>query len=165
MHMSGRILDHSDIAVTSIAKQGIEMLLNSPNPTDVHAGSRLRFQRQVRQLSQTDVANALGITFQQVQKYEKGTNRISASRLQALTNILGVSISFFFENGPNDTSSTKNGDERGSQEDGITQFLVTTDGLKLNRAFLQIKDQKVRRAVIALVKALADEEETNSEAS
>ena len=130
-----------------------------PNPTDVHAGSRLRFQRQVRHLSQTDVANALGVTFQQVQKYEKGTNRISASRLQALTNILGVSISFFFDNGPNDPSSAKNGDERGSQEDGITQFLVTTDGLKLNRAFLQIKDQKVRRSVIALVKALADDDD------
>lgn len=128
-----------------------------PNPTDVYAGSRLRFQRQVRQLSQTDVAKALGITFQQIQKYEKGTNRISAS-LQAITGILGVPISFFFDYGPNDSLAAKNGDNRGFQEDRITQFLLSADGSKLNRAFLQIKDQQVRRAVIALVKALADDD-------
>ena len=127
-------------------------MTKTPNPVDVYAGSKLRLQRQIRQMSQTDLANALGITFQQVQKYEKGTNRISASRLQAICGILGVPISFFFKDSAEDPLSLEG---VGSPDGGMTQFLATTDGVKLNRAFIAIKDEKIRRSVVALVKALA----------
>jgi transcriptional regulator with XRE-family HTH domain len=70
------------------------------NPTDKHVGSRLRMRRLMLDMSQTDIANALGLTFQQVQKYEKGSNRVCASRLQHLSQILQVPVTFFFEGAP-----------------------------------------------------------------
>jgi transcriptional regulator with XRE-family HTH domain len=73
------------------------MPMNAPNPIDKHVGSRLRMRRLMLDMSQTDIADALGLTFQQVQKYEKGSNRISASRLQQLSQILQVPVPFFFE--------------------------------------------------------------------
>lgn len=74
--------------------------LKTPDVIDVYVGSRIRLQRKLNGISQTALAEGLGITFQQVQKYEKGTNRVGSSRLQAIANILGVPVSFFFEEGP-----------------------------------------------------------------
>jgi transcriptional regulator with XRE-family HTH domain len=115
------------------------MLKKLPNPIDRHVGSR-----------------ALGLTFQQVQKYEKGTNRISASRLQQIAKMLGVPVAFFFEGAPageavagsfTDTAATAY----------VADFLTTSEGIQLSKAFVRIKSPRVRRRVIDLVEALADE--------
>lgn len=128
----------------------------TPNPADVYAGSKLRLQRQLRNMSQTALADALGITFQQVQKYEKGKNRISASRLQTICKILGVQISFFFEDGDNQPTGATNGEPENSS---IAPFLRSKDSVALNKHFIAIKDAGKRRAVLELVKALAEAEQ------
>lgn len=128
----------------------------TPNPADVYAGSKLRLQRQLRNMSQTALADALGITFQQVQKYEKGVNRISASRLQTICKILGVQISFFFEGGDNQPTGATNGEPENSS---IAPFLRSKDSVALNKHFIAIKDAGKRRAVLELVKALAEAEQ------
>lgn len=123
-----------------------------PNPTDVYVGSRVRMRRKMLGLSQEKLGEKLGITFQQIQKYEKGTNRVGASRLQAMATALEVPVSYFF---PDAVASQ--GD--GLQEEGATfmmDFLSTTEGLELSRAFVRIRDAKVRRKVLELVRALGD---------
>ena len=127
-----------------------------PNPIDIHVGSRVRLRRNMLGMSQEKLGEALGITFQQIQKYEKGTNRVGASRLQAISTILNVPVSFFFEDAPGVTPS-------GMAESGSTSFVVdflnSAEGLQLNRAFAKISDAKVRRKIIDLVKALVDSPE------
>lgn len=128
-----------------------------PNPTDIHVGSRIRLRRNMLGMSQEKLGESLGITFQQVQKYEKGTNRVGASRLQAISSILDVPVAFFFEDAPGG-----HGEGKGLGEDNSTTFVVdflnSAEGLQLNRAFARITDPKVRRKVIELVKTLAPEE-------
>jgi transcriptional regulator with XRE-family HTH domain len=120
------------------------------HPTDKHVGSRLRMRRLMLNMSQTDIADALGLTFQQVQKYEKGANRISASRLQRLGTILKVPISFFFEGAaPAEGLPIFGKDEQWPSY--VDDFLATSDGVALALAFGRIRDAKVRRAVVALV--------------
>jgi transcriptional regulator with XRE-family HTH domain len=126
----------------------------SPHAADIYAGSKLRLQRQVRGISQTVLADALGITFQQVQKYEKGVNRISASRLQHIAKILGVPVSFFFRD--DDAQPPRSDQQPSSADDGISAFLFSKQGLSLNRSFLAISDAEKRKAVVDLVEALAD---------
>ena len=104
-------------------------------------------------ISQEKLGESLGITFQQVQKYEKGTNRVGASRLQAIASILNAPISFFFDGAPGET-----GTATGMAEESATyvaDFLNSSEGVQLNRAFVKITDPKVRRRVLDLVKALA----------
>ncbi|KQZ12765.1 MULTISPECIES: helix-turn-helix domain-containing protein [unclassified Mesorhizobium] len=129
-----------------------------PNPIDVHVGSRIRLRRNMLGMSQEKLGEKLGITFQQIQKYEKGTNRVGASRLQAIASILGVPVAFFFEDAPGQEASGP----RGLSEDSSTAFAVefcsTTEGLQLNRAFVKISDPKVRRRIVDLVKTLSEEE-------
>jgi transcriptional regulator with XRE-family HTH domain len=129
-----------------------------PNPTDVHVGSRIRLRRNMLGMSQEKLGENLGITFQQIQKYEKGTNRVGASRLQAISEILGVPVSFLFEDAPGHEGSPP----RGFADDGSAAFAVdfctSAEGLQLNRAFVKISDSRVRRRIIDLVKALAKEE-------
>ena len=129
-----------------------------PNPIDTHVGSRIRLRRNMIGMSQEKLGENLGITFQQIQKYEKGTNRVGASRLQAIASILGVPVAFFFEDAP----GMEGGRGAGFSEDSSTSFAVefcsTTEGLQLNRAFVRIADQKVRRKIIDLVKSLSDED-------
>ncbi|XOK15646.1 helix-turn-helix domain-containing protein (plasmid) [Agrobacterium tumefaciens] len=127
----------------------------TPNAIDIHVGSRIRLQRTLMGLSQTTLAEGLGITFQQVQKYEKGTNRVGSSRLQAIANILGVPVAWFFEEGPGGSSSSLEPELGAGRE--ITQFLNSVEGLALNRAFVKIEDEKIRRKLVTLVKALAKE--------
>ena len=126
----------------------------SPDPTDKHVGSRVRMRRLMLGVSQTKLADALGLTFQQVQKYEKGVNRISASKLQHISNLLQVPIPFFFEglSGPNNTTKHTAGPPIPAH---ISEFIATADGLSLIRAYTQIKRRNLREAIVALVEKLA----------
>ena len=130
-----------------------------PNPIDIHVGSRIRLRRTMLGMSQEKLGESLGITFQQVQKYEKGTNRVGASRLQNISAILNVPVSFFFEDAPGDTVSAGSGGMEESSATYVVNFLSSSEGLQLNRSFVKISDPKVRRRIIELVKSLADEEE------
>lgn len=127
-----------------------------PNPIDVHVGSRIRLRRNMIGLSQEKLGEHLGITFQQVQKYEKGTNRVGASRLQAISEILQAPVSFFFEDAPGHADDGPQGLGESQQANYVVDFLGSSEGLQLNRAFVTISDPKVRRRVIDLVKALAE---------
>jgi transcriptional regulator with XRE-family HTH domain len=124
-----------------------------PNPIDIHVGSRVRLRRNMLGMSQEKLGESLGITFQQIQKYEKGTNRVGASRLQAISTVLNVPVSFFFEDAPGVTPS---GLAEGGSTSFVVDFLNSAEGLQLNRAFAKINDAKVRRKIIDLVKALVD---------
>ena len=127
------------------------------NPTDKHVGARVRMRRLVLDMSQVDVANALGLTFQQVQKYEKGTNRISASRLQHLSQILQVPVPFFFEGAPaaSGVRPSAKGTADAPSPAYVTDFLATSDGLSLVKAFMCIEDPKLRRSIVRLVEEIA----------
>ena len=127
------------------------MIKKTPNPIDVFVGSRVRLRRLMVGMSQEALADRLGVTFQQVQKYEKGTNRISASRLQAISDVFRVPPSFFFQDddstGPNATTGQDTGD--------VSTFVSSKEGLDLNRAFLKIEDASVRKSIIQLATALS----------
>jgi transcriptional regulator with XRE-family HTH domain len=129
-----------------------------PNPIDVFVGSRVRMRRLMVGLSQEKLADGLGITFQQVQKYEKGTNRIGASRLQAIADILGVHPSFFFQEEDKTQSRDTAADINESHE--ISSFVASKEGIALNRAFLKIADPVLRKKIISLVAAMAHTPET-----
>ena len=129
-----------------------------PNPTDVHVGGRIRLRRNMLGMSQEKLGENLGITFQQIQKYEKGTNRVGASRLQAISSVLGVPVSYFFEDVPGQESAGGRGFAEDSPGVQVMDFCSTAEGLQLNRAFIKISDAKVRRRVIDLVKALAPDD-------
>lgn len=123
-----------------------------PNPVDVHVGNRIRFKRIMMKMSQSDLGDAVGVTFQQVQKYERGTNRVSASRLQQVADVLRVSVTFFFEG--QGAQVTDSGETVESDE--LSLFLSTSEGLALNQAFAKIADDKVRRKIVGLVKTVAE---------
>ncbi|MBP1841914.1 transcriptional regulator with XRE-family HTH domain [Rhizobium petrolearium] len=110
-------------------------------------------------MSQEKLGESLGITFQQIQKYEKGTNRVGASRLQNISSILNVPVSFFFEDAPGEQSGGQAGMAEASSSNYVVDFLSSSEGLQLNRAFVKISDPKVRRRVVDLVKALAADAE------
>lgn len=131
------------------------MVRKSPNPTDKHVGSRVRTRRMTLGKSQTWLADAVGLTFQQIQKYEKGTNRIGSSRLQQFANLLDVSISFFFEGAP-DASSRSTASAAGHSTAYVSKFVSSSEGLALIKAFMQIKDAKLRRGIANLVEQIAD---------
>ena len=128
-----------------------------PNPIDIHVGSRIRLRRTMLGMSQEKLGESLGITFQQIQKYEKGTNRVGASRLQNISAILNVPVSFFFEDAPGDQAGGTPGMAEASSSNYVVDFLSSAEGLQLNRAFVKIADPKVRRRLVDLVKALAAE--------
>jgi transcriptional regulator with XRE-family HTH domain len=127
------------------------MSTKTPNPIDKHVGSQLRMRRMMLGMSQEKLGEAFGLTFQQVQKYEKGTNRISSSRLQQAAGILGVSVPFFFEGAPG-----------GHIEGGYTlspsyidDFVSSEDGLRLIKAFMRIARPAVRHRIVNLVHEIA----------
>jgi len=122
-----------------------------PNPIDVHVGSRVRTRRLALGISQEKLGTALGITFQQVQKYEKGTNRIGASRLQHVSGILQVPIAYFFEGTPGQMKAKGNA----PSSTYVSDFIATTDGLTLAKAFTQIKNVNVRHQIVKLVNEIA----------
>jgi transcriptional regulator with XRE-family HTH domain len=126
-----------------------------PNPIDVHVGSRVRLRRMMLGMSQEKLGENLGITFQQIQKYEKGTNRIGASRLQHIARVLSMPVSYFFEGAPGLSSSLPEGLPQAPATNYVVDFLSTNEGIQLNKAFVRIKDPKLRRRVIDLVRAMA----------
>src|ERR1700749_2569522 len=134
------------------------MAKKAPNPIDKHVGSRVRMSRMMLGMSQEKLGNNLGLTFQQVQKYEKGTNRIGASRLQQISHILQVPVSFFFEGAPaNTTSPHEEGVGEAPSPAYVSDFLATSDGLALTKAFMRISDSKLRRRIVDLVEQIADD--------
>jgi transcriptional regulator with XRE-family HTH domain len=140
--------------------EGDEKGSRRPNPIDVHVGSRVRFRRMLLGMSQEKLGEKLGLTFQQIQKYEKGINRIGASRLFDLAQVLGVPVQFFYEDAPNsgEPSLMVGGFAEKPAENAIVEFLRSRDGLELNKAFVRISDAKARRAIVDLVRSLANEE-------
>jgi transcriptional regulator with XRE-family HTH domain len=134
------------------------MTKKTPNPTDKHVGSRVRMRRMMLGMSQEKLGDALHLTFQQIQKYEKGTNRIGASRLQQIAHCLQVPVSFFFEGAP--VQSLNGGAENGSAPSPayVSEFLATSDGLALTKSFMRINDPKLRRRIVDLVSQIAGED-------
>jgi transcriptional regulator with XRE-family HTH domain len=124
------------------------------NPTDSYVGSRLRLLRTKTSMTQQGIAERLGISFQQLQKYEKGINRIGASRLQHLSQIFDVPVDFFFDGAPGLADSVRK-NKQAASVDYVDDFLAAAEGKALARAFLQIKNPTVRRSVVHLVEALA----------
>ncbi|BAF86011.1 MULTISPECIES: helix-turn-helix domain-containing protein [Azorhizobium] len=135
------------------------MVKKAPNPIDKHVGSRVRMRRMMVGMSQEKLGEHLGITFQQIQKYEKGTNRIGASRLQQISIVLSVPVAFFFEGAPSaNPEADGEGFAEGHSPAYVSDFLATSDGLALTRNFMRISDAKVRRRIVDLVSAIAGEE-------
>ena len=125
------------------------MAKKSPSAIDRQVGVRIRMRRLMLDMSQETLAAALGISFQQVQKYEKGTNRIGAGRLQKLAEILRVPVNFFFEEFP------APGGRTAALPSYISDFLTTADGLALTKAFVNVRDARQRRCIVILVEAMA----------
>ena len=130
------------------------MVKKAPNPIDKHVGSRVRMRRMMLGMSQEKLGDALSLTFQQVQKYEKGSNRIGASRLQQISLILQVPVSFFFEGAP-PPPGRETGFEDAPSPAYVTDFLATSDGLTLVKAFMRIPNSKLRRRIVELVEEMA----------
>ena len=128
-----------------------------PNPIDQHVGSRVRMRRMLLGMSQEKLGVSLGLTFQQVQKYEKGTNRIGASRLQQISQTLNVAPAFFFEGVPSGAGSAGPGFREEGSPGFVVDFLATAEGLHLNKAFARIRDARVRKRIIDLVTTLAED--------
>jgi transcriptional regulator with XRE-family HTH domain len=131
------------------------MAKGMPEPTDKHVGARVRMRRLILSMSQEKLGDAIGLTFQQVQKYEKGTNRISASRLQNISQILQVPVSSFFEDAPT-LPGTPVEKAAAPSPTYVTNFLASADGLALTKAFMSISTPKLRRHIVHLVQELAD---------
>jgi transcriptional regulator with XRE-family HTH domain len=144
--LSGRFLliafrEQSAMAITAAKK--------APNPTDRHVGARVRMRRKMLAMSQTQLADALGITYQQVQKNESGTNRIGASRLQQISHILQVPVAFFFEGGPNGSALSI------AQ---IDDFVTSSEGLRLIGAFMRVHNADLRRKIVMLAQEIAGDD-------
>jgi len=129
--------------------------MSTPDPIDVHVGSRVRMRRTLLGMSQEKLGNALSLTFQQIQKYERGANRIGSSRLYKLSHILDVPVNYFFDDMPDATGKRA----RGLSDSGPQAFeqdkLAKRETLELVRAYYRISDPKVRKKIFELVKAVA----------
>jgi len=126
----------------------------TPSPTDKHVGARVRMRRLMLGLSQEKLADGLGLTFQQVQKYEKGTNRIGASRLQHIANILKVPPQFFFEELPKGKGSGHH--DAAPSPAYINEFIASNDGIALMKAFMAIESPVLRRSIVHVVEQISD---------
>lgn len=139
----------------------------SPNPVDIHVGARVRLRRKILKMSQEKLGEQLGVTFQQVQKYERGANRVGASRLWKISEVLDVPVSFFY-----DGLSTEYGGQSDSpalmaaepdQSPLVYEFINSSDGVSLAKAVLQIKNKAVRRQILELARSLAKSEKDAQE--
>lgn len=127
------------------------------NPIDAHVGGQVKLRRAVVGMSQTELANRLGITFQQVQKYEKGANRIGASRLYLIAEILNVTVQSFFE-GADAVVIDAPGAYDGAKDETVKkyeEFIRSPGGIELCKAFVSIDDPTVRKRIVALVKSVS----------
>jgi len=129
-----------------------------PNAIDIHVGSRMRMRRMMLGMSQEKLATGLGLTFQQVQKYEKGANRIGASRLQHLASILQVPVPFFFEGLP--AADEPKSHAASLPHSAVFEFLATNDGVRLARAFTRIPDAKLRRSIVDVAEHISSARKT-----
>lgn len=142
-----------------------------PDPVDIHAGARLRLRRNLVGMSQEQLGNALGLTFQQIQKYERGINRISASRLHQICKILNVSVDYFFDEMPVASDNNRPGMGEHASHEGMEsniahfpdvaterEMLQGRETLDLIRAYYRITDAKKRRTIVELIKSMADSE-------
>lgn len=128
--------------------------MNDPHPIDVHVGRRLKMRRMELGVSQEKLAAAIGLTFQQVQKYEKGKNRIGAGRLRQIAEALKAPEAFFFEGAPGRTKSSG----KALSADFVRDFISSSEGLALAKAFMTIKSKMLRRSIATLVEDLAGQE-------
>ncbi|MGE0751830.1 MAG: helix-turn-helix domain-containing protein [Variibacter sp.] len=137
----------------------------APNPIDKHVGARVRMRRMMIGISQEKLGDALNLTFQQVQKYEKGANRIGASRLQQIAAVLQVSPAFFFEGAPTTPGLLVAAGAEAPSPTYVNDFLATADGLAFVKAFMRIPNSKVRRKIVELAEALANDSSLQQEAA
>ena len=129
----------------------------APNPVDLHVGARVRMRRKFLGMSQEALAEVIDLTFQQVQKYERGSNRISASKLYEIAKALKAPVAYFFEGyGENEAVE---GFSESESEQFVHGFLMTSEGIELAEAFPRIRNPKHRRRILELVRALADDED------
>jgi transcriptional regulator with XRE-family HTH domain len=135
------------------------------NTMDTHVGSRVRLRRMLLGMSQEKLGEHLGLTFQQVQKYEKGINRIGASRLYELAQVLGVPVQFFYDDAPAQAQAglaLVSGFAETPSETYAVDFLGSREGLELNKAFARITDPRVRRSIVELVRSIAGDTSSDS---
>jgi transcriptional regulator with XRE-family HTH domain len=133
--------------------------IRSPNPIDVHVGLQVRLRRKELKISQEKLADTLGLTFQQVQKYERGANRISASKLYEIARALRVSIAWFFEGLSDPTAEPVDGAEEGETAPFAHNFLMSQEGVDLANLFPRLPQRRVRRRLVELVRSLVEEGE------
>lgn len=129
------------------------------NPIDAQVGNRVRIRRMLIGMSQERLGDFLGLTFQQVQKYEKGVNRIGAGRLFEVARILNVPVDYFYEGVSRELTGQPGMAESDAAEPPVMEFVSSGDGMQLSLAFMKIKDAKVRKRVLDLVKSLAEDED------
>jgi len=134
------------------------MAIKTPNPTDKHVGARIRMRRLMLGMSQTALAQGLDLTFQQIQKYEKGVNRVGASRLHQIAHILRVPVEFFFEGAPGIPGAKANASDAPLLAH-VSEFLATPDGLTLVAGFMKVRSAKLRRSIVELVSYLAQSQD------
>ena len=130
------------------------MTRRDPNYIDVHVGSRIRMRRQIVSMSQEKLGEMLGITFQQVQKYEKGSNRISASRLFYAAKILGVPVQAFFEDLPGSENET--GFNESNEQNSVMSSLMNAEGIQLAKAFRDADNTTKRKLIATLARCIVD---------
>src|SRR5580698_10700122 len=134
----------------------------APNPVDLHVGARMRLRRRMQGVSQEKLADALGLTFQQVQKYERGASRVSASKLYEIAAALRAPVSYFFD-GLADPSSETDTESHPSDEQTVHAFLMTAEGLELAKLFPGLPRGRVRRRFLDLMRALAGVDDVDDE--
>lgn len=132
----------------------MSMVKSSPDPVDIHVGARVRLRRTLLGMSQEKLGKALGLTFQQVQKYERGANRIGSSRLFQLSKILDVPVSFFFDEMTTDTTQKADGMAEGNKQVFEVDKLSRRETLELVRAYYKITDPSVRKKIFEMVKVV-----------
>ena len=128
-----------------------------PDPVDVHVGGRVRLRRTLLGMSQEKLGAALSLTFQQIQKYERGSNRIGSSRLYQLSRILDVPVSFFFDDMPSEIGARSSGVAEGEQAAYEKDRFTKRETLELVRAYYRIEDPAVRKRIFELVKSIANQ--------
>ncbi|MFC2951144.1 helix-turn-helix domain-containing protein [Marinicaulis aureus] len=129
---------------------------SGPHPIDVHVGSRVKLRRMILGMSQETLGKALGLTFQQIQKYEKGVNRIGASRMFELSRLLEVPVQFFYDDFGDGSAAA--GFAEGEASESLMALVNSPDGVQLCRYFAEIKDPQVKKRVLDLVKSIAETE-------
>jgi transcriptional regulator with XRE-family HTH domain len=144
--------------VKAVRKKTVKNKKGGPNPIDIHVGARVRLRRMILGLSQESLGKSLGLTFQQVQKYEKGVNRVGASRLFQLSNLLDVPVQFFYDDYDVKTGSRSFGMAEPDIGDAFMKFVNSPEGVQLCRHFSAIEDPQVKKRVLDLVKSIAETE-------